>query len=258
MLLRRLILPLCYLVFACKSVPQPSIEKIINGHMVAELPAKQQEKYKSVIPIKSPQGRICTGIVVAPKTMMTAAHCVLNVNEEVAPVSVLGVQSYKQYRHSSYSLRIDATNRAKFDLAIVFFKEDIAAKVGVNEFPNLQFSHNGPQDKVIIAGFDEVFPNAPNVFLNYANAEIKSIDNFIVDVEARVLRGKKGAAGRGDSGGPMYDTKGNIIGIASNSDYLGVMVRSRYTRVCGSTFTELYKLLAIEHQQDLADLCQDK
>ena len=89
MLLRRLILPLCYLVFACKSVPQPSIEKIINGHMVAELPAKQQEKYKSVIPIKSPQGRICTGIVVAPKTMMTAAHCVLNVNEEVAPVSVL-------------------------------------------------------------------------------------------------------------------------------------------------------------------------
>lgn len=90
----------------------------------------------STIELNGKKGQAaCTATVIAPRALLTAAHCVLNskgiqVRYEAAPDRIHSAKSY--HAHSGYSLKKSP------DLAVIIMKEDAPQAVQIAELATLE------------------------------------------------------------------------------------------------------------------------
>lgn len=214
------------LTFSCsKPKSEESESKIINGRPVpVTSPA-----YNSAVRLDL-GGGLCTGSVIAPKIILTAAHCIHDVPKEVIRVNfdrvspgnperigkVVRAKSYKSY---------GAERFPNFDIAYLELEKEVPAPYSPIEI--LRDGNTlGSETPILLAGYGNQMDNCQTSDCVGTLLETNTKFNRYYD-EAHILsllvfQGGKplglGGACNGDSGGPAYAQLGNkwyLVGVTN-------------------------------------------
>lgn len=192
--------------------------KVTNGVPTADFP--------SVVYIRSNTGG-CTGTFIADDVLLTAAHCVNSIETrtiiEYQPVVIpsLNAVSVKVVAHPRYN------NTPKMDLALAFFPKGTAPAIS-------KIAQIIPKagDAISVVGFgDNHYDDANSANTVGAGIKrlgkntIKNLQDGSIELEGAAHRapsgnaptGEKSSVAHGDSGGPMFNANGDVIGVASEA-----------------------------------------
>lgn len=212
--MRSLTLSLCIftIIFSCGKNNSSSQINVTNG---VEANASD---YPYAIRLDSG----CSGSFIGPRTVLTAAHCVLEVDLRYLSVTLNGrtIWPSKTISHAGYLAH--RGNMSVQDLALLYFEEDIApASIGISARKaqrldavrlvsfGMFYDHNG----------EAVFPNRLRTGTNI----IAKIDHYIFidgirNAEAPST-GRDVAAAGGDSGGALVSIAENkLVGTTSGGN----------------------------------------
>ena len=177
----------------------------------------------------------CTGTFINKTTMLTAAHCLGHVGPDDYKVSVNGTApTAKHYYQNAFPMPWLSKGR---DLAILEFPASVSQSLGITTFLNISQSELNPGDDVILVGFgktdhaDAVAPGPKN----YGTNTVSSTSPWRVIVLGLIrpagVPGVNVALDSGDSGGPLLNAAGEIVGVASTSGPVGGEMETTYVRV---------------------------
>jgi hypothetical protein len=202
----------------------------------------------SVVRIESTQGEICSGTLIAPDLVLTAAHCVMH----RAGYSVIAVdRSFRQRRigtvaasmHPEFVPGTTPEDQPGVDLALIKLAEPLGA-----DFHPLDPRGGGSiatGESVDIAGFGVVAENRRNTARTLREAHLVSIGSLQVANRVTVVTDRRrlaetagAGACLGDSGGPIL--RGGpggyqIVGVVSWSS--GAMQQNTRQRTACGGFT---------------------
>lgn len=185
--------------------------RVVNGYTVEE----DDPTWSFVVPLKlmkGGNGGICTGTFIGPKTLITAAHCVVGMDsvtvKGIAPKTILPNPKWDPESHGIHG----------FDVAFLIFDEKMSSSMTA-------LSASKPtagQDNLTMVGYG---------FTNYKTQEgsgtkrmgttsIESVSSTGMTMVINTRSAKTDdqetpSIGRGDSGGPLLNSAREIIGIAS-------------------------------------------
>lgn len=221
---------LSLLSFACNEAPSSSQMKIVGGERVET--AKDQRITPSVVKLKyydpSAEGKqeVCTGFLIGPTHIVTAAHCLLG-KEDLGLTISYGVDGSESIY---YPLPIKARTphplwnfeniSVKYDIGLISLKVPLDTNhhdpkpwstLEIFDFEDLK---NG--DEVMMAGYGKLHhaPDAPNEVLYQVKEKIALLNR---ETRSFAIQHGKGVGGcHGDSGGPItldQDGKLRVAGI---------------------------------------------
>lgn len=204
---------------------------VANGQKIESI------EFPAVVMMKVGEG-LCTGTFVSDFQVLTAAHCVENV-KSIQIIEKQGLSGLFGFRvieeaerwaaHPLYSIK----TKGRYDLAVVEFPKGTASSVVQlkNVRPRLGetitivgFGNNNITPKIVDGDLKQTGSGYKRKGQNRINEITDGQLIFIGSLsEQHALRqgyqpGQRVGLGSGDSGGPMFNEKGELIGIASGVD----------------------------------------
>ena len=192
---------------ACIPKSKDGAVKVIGG--------KETEAFPSVAIIGDKI--YCSGTFVSGNTMITAAHC-----EPADPV-VGGVKAVKRILPKAYLETDDEKSiRATFkksssDVMVLVFERDIAPATSKLAAQGIPY-----EAKAQVVGFGcNAAEDKPEGFINVSGGRVKRVADVTIslaDEGVYAIQEQPVAACPGDSGGPLFNTAGELAGITSVSN----------------------------------------
>lgn len=198
---------------------------------------------RSVVRIESSHGVLCSGVLVAPDVVLTAAHCVIsdaryrviattpNFKPQDFPVTAIK-------RHSSFVPGTTPQTQPGADLALL----RIASSVG-GDFVPLPISVSqgiGQGESLILAGYGSTsYTNTGTARVLRTTSLVslgpeRSQNNVLIIADPKSLALRPGAgACLGDSGGPVFVSTSEGYAIGGITSWSGGPERSRSRSACG-------------------------
>jgi hypothetical protein len=170
---------------------------------------------ESAVMVLHDRGGICTGVVVAPDVILTAAHCVpqgaqLRVHYREAGQPVL-LETQSVLRHPGYRANAVKERTRSIDLALVKLRAPLPRR-----FEAAMLSADPPESRVTVAGYGL---GQEGVASSTGTWRSVRLDVAAPYGPSRILLWARGPAGsggcQGDSGGPMIDADGAVAAIIS-------------------------------------------
>jgi S1-C subfamily serine protease len=159
---------------------------------------------------------ICSGVALAPRWVLTAAHCLgaaadtlvaVRTGGRTAPVPVAAV-----IRHPGYDPAAPAKRRVSIDLGLV----QLAAPLQGFKFAEIEDAAAAPGDPVTLVGFGVTREGGPA-----SDGHALAADLAVTEPLSKVTlwtadpsRSGLGAC-HGDSGGPLFTADGKLIAIVA-------------------------------------------
>ncbi|MDQ3233531.1 MAG: S1 family peptidase, partial [Pseudobdellovibrionaceae bacterium] len=176
---------------------------------------KKTLKYPAVIQVTNGEGN-CSGAFVRPNVILTSGHCT---NGLPLTVVQLRTPSSRIVVHPEYPG--DDTK----DVALVFFDENAS-----DEVLPLQFGQPAAGDKVTVIGYGDTRYNegvdstgsdgakriGSNTISKIDSGYIQIVGVASAGIDPNVPVGQSSSLASGDSGGPLLNESGEIIGVNAN------------------------------------------
>jgi hypothetical protein len=167
----------------------------------------------SAVMVLHDRGGVCTGVVVAPDVILTAAHCVpqgaqLRVHYRETGQPVL-LETQAVQRHPGYRANAVKERKRSIDLALVKLPAPLPGR-----FEAATLSAAAPEGRVTVAGYGL---GREGVASSTGTWRSVRLDVATPYGPSRILLWARGPAGsggcHGDSGGPMIDSEGGAAAI---------------------------------------------
>lgn len=220
---------------AALAAPLPALA-VVRGEVVREPDGIRG----SVVRVESSRGELCSGALVAPDLVLTAAHCVT----DVAAYRVVAVdRGFRPVRLGVAGIALHpafvpgTTPRTQPGIDLALLKLDRSLDAGFRPFDLREAGRIGRGDGVELAGFGITGEGRASTARTLRRTTLVSLgtlkvaNDVIVVADAERLAETTGAgACRGDSGGPILRPTGagyQLLGIVSwSSGALETRVRS--------------------------------
>jgi hypothetical protein len=198
---------------------------------------------QSVVGIESSAGELCSGAVIAPDLVLTAAHCVLHRAAYRVVVIDRGfrkraVRAVAAAMHPDFVPGTTPRNQPGVDLAIV----KLATPLGP-EFQPLDpraAARVGAGELVDLAGFGVIAENRAGTARVLRQTRLVSLGTLqvanrvlVVADEGRMAKTTGAGACRGDSGGPILRGRGGRMQLLGIVSWSSGALHSRHDTACG-------------------------
>jgi secreted trypsin-like serine protease len=201
---------------ACQAIGYSSAQKVANGEACPIASASDSSSVVKLIMRKGNATGICTGTVVSPTTILSAAHCFYG---GVSSIEIVTTVKGKQYTTAARSYVIHpqwgVSNNVMFnDIAVVRASRRLSAPVA----PILLSSSPGENEESLVAGYGQTENDGPaqaNVYAGRAIIEDVSDNHIYISYTPSQAHPCKG-----DSGGALFVANGKgiaITGVVSQS-----------------------------------------
>lgn len=183
----------------------------------------RESRHPSVVTVLGRAGSragFCSGVAIARNAVLTAAHCAHGADDtrihfkdaNGAPV-LLDVA--RVVRHAGYRSDAVAARTRSVDLAIVFTRDDLPPQFAPADLAQ------GATDvgaAFTLAGFGVAQEGDPR-----SAGILRTADVTLRAPNSNLLLWLAGAGGActGDSGGPVFDTRGSVVGIIAFAEGVG-------------------------------------
>jgi hypothetical protein len=185
--------------------PAPA-RAIVGG---AEAPAG------GAVMVLSSRGGVCTGVVLAPDTVLTAGHCAADGEHRVhfrdagAPVLV---EIAARAVHPGYDAGAAKARRRSIDLALLRTATPLP-----DRFAPVTLNAAMPRagDSLTLSGYGAAKPGDPRSTGTYRSVALPVIEPYGPSRILVWLQGGAGGACQGDSGGPIAAPDGGVLALSA-------------------------------------------
>ncbi len=226
-----LALSMTFAAAACTHGEEPALMPFING-------GYSEPGQPGVVLIEHTYGYMCTGTLIAPKIVVTAKHCVRDLDSGFNyPVSGFRIHVGPSMYNIVYSTRVSSVRTypgntiEDQDIALLTLTEGVPSNIATPY--SYVVSATGEhalsigQTQLTIIGYGESICGQTN----HAGVKLRTEDTFIGWVTANGDFATQGrGANHGDSGGPIFTPELKLIGVTSRGsddctgEYAGITI----------------------------------
>ena len=204
-------------VSACQAIGYGDTKKVANGEQCSLTGSSATSSVVKLIIVKGNAAFVCTGTVVSPTAVLTAAHCFARGADSVQIVTTIkGKQSAVAARSVAVHPKWGVSNNVMFnDIAVV----KTARRLSTPSTPILLSRAPAETEDAVVAGYGQTTNDGPaetNVYAGRAIVDDVSDNHIYIDYTRSQAHPCKG-----DSGGALFIANGNgigIVGVVSQSD----------------------------------------
>lgn len=193
---------------ACLTLSGLPAGAVVGG---AEAPAG------GAVMVLSSQGGVCTGVVLAPDTVLTAGHCAAEGREHRVHFRDAGgepvlVEVAARAVHPGYDPGAARARRRSVDLALLRTATPLPPR-----FAPVTLSTALPRagESLTLAGYGAATPGDPRSTGTYRSVTLPVIEPHGPSRILVWLQGAAGGACQGDSGGPISGPEGNVVALSA-------------------------------------------